>query len=227
MTDKSIRKVDVLARPMCPQEVDHTYRGHAYHLGMRPITDIRRARLRQLIDELFDGNQAAFAESIGKSRAYVGFWLADPAKPHAKQISHATAREVEAKAMKPAGWLDVDEAASQSVIPDPAILGIALTSVDKVARDRLIRIEGQMGVLAPVVMYAYALAMRTFAGKLPVRGTVRGDKALDDFDRKVAENLGEGIESGSLGPLEYVAGRSKKGPIQGKAKSKAAGRGRT
>ncbi|WP_298580487.1 hypothetical protein [uncultured Luteimonas sp.] len=51
---------------------------------IQPVTDTRRQRLRDLIDEVAQGNQARFATMIGKSRAYVGFWLADPTKPHAK-----------------------------------------------------------------------------------------------------------------------------------------------
>lgn len=120
---ESIPVIDTSATRKSARKVDHADSGDGYHLGMRPITDIRRDRLRQMIDEVADGNQAEFAGMIGKSRAYVGFWLTDPAKPHAKQISHEVAREVEAtltatkRGAYPPGWLDTDPQ-SQPVIPD-------------------------------------------------------------------------------------------------------------
>lgn len=73
---------------------------------IRPVTEVRRDRLRELIAEAANGSQAEFARRIGRSRAQVGFWLTDPAKPHAKQLSHETARNLETTFNKPAGWMD-------------------------------------------------------------------------------------------------------------------------
>ena len=72
----------------------------------KPVTEVRRDRLKELIAEFAEGNQAEFSRQIGKSRAQVGFWLTAPDKPHAKQMSHATVRALESKFGKPTGWMD-------------------------------------------------------------------------------------------------------------------------
>lgn len=76
---------------------------------IQPVTETRRARLRILIAEVANGSQSEFARLIGRSHAQVGFWLTDPSKPHAKNLSHESARAIEAKFGKPAGWLDSPE----------------------------------------------------------------------------------------------------------------------
>lgn len=143
---------------------------------MRPLTDIRRDRLRQLIGEVAEGNQAAFAKMVGKSRAYVGFWLADPAKPHAKQISHTEARALEARFSKAAGWLDTD---SQSAGLDLGILQVALVALKEAAAAEELEID--LFESAPIIAFAYRerLGMRSKPTKAQLR----------DFDKRIREQL--------------------------------------
>lgn len=199
--------------------------GRVYPSGMRPITEIRRDRLRELIAEVADGNQARFAAMIDKSRAYVGFWLTDPSKPHAKAMGHEEARRIEARFSKPAGWLDTDPA-SQSAGLDSAMLGVALTSMDRVIRGRGLRMEGQLGRYAPVLAFAYEAALAEFPSGPPSPDTRPGKTALRAFDRKVDDWLGGGMADGSIGPLEAVAAGSEAGPGRGQAEGKKAAPGR-
>lgn len=181
---------------------------------MRPVTEIRRDRLRQLIAEVADGNQARFAAMIDKSRAYVGFWLTDPAKPHAKAMGHEEARRVEARFGKPAGWLDTDPASQVSGL-DADILGVALTSMDRVIRARGLRMEGHLGTYAHVLAFAYGAAQLEFPSGPPSPSTSSGKAALKAFDRKVDEHLGGAIANGQIaGP----AGTGKAGVGQRQAK---------
>lgn len=192
---------------------------------MRPISEIRRDRLRRLIDEVAEGNQARFAAMIDKSRAYVGFWLTDPAKPHAKAMGHEEARRIEARFSKPAGWLDTDPASQFSGL-DSAMLGVALTSMDKVIRDRGLRMEGHLGRYAPVLAFAYEAARSEFPSGPPMPDTRSGKSALRAFDKKVDAWLGGGLQSGSIGPFEPAAAGSTASTGRGAAEGKAAALGR-
>ena len=192
---------------------------------MRPITDIRRDRLRQLIDEAAEGNQARFAAMIDKSRAYVGFWLTDPSKPHAKAMGHEEARRIEARFSKPAGWLDTDPA-SQPAGLDPSMLGVALTSMDRVIRARGLRMEGALGTFAPVLAFAYEAALAEFPSGSPSPDSRSGKAALRAFDKKVDDWLVGGMADGSIGPLEAVVAGSAEGVASRPAKGKKAAPGR-
>lgn len=88
-----------------------------YHPAMRPLTDIRRDRLRELADEF--GGGSALARKIDKDRRQVSAWLADPDKPGAKNPSNSTARWIERKCLKPSGWLD-HESGTAIAEPGPA-----------------------------------------------------------------------------------------------------------
>lgn len=121
-------------------EADRRRTVDAYHSAMRPLPDIRRDRLRQLIREMAGGNAAAFGRLIDKDRRQMSAWLREPDKPGAKNLSHDSAREIEANCLKPSGWLDTqpegasnDPALSQQVSHfagiDPDILHEAETLV--------------------------------------------------------------------------------------------------
>lgn len=229
MGRESTRKVDGTATRYATRKVDHDAAAAVYHLGMRPITDIRRDRLRQMIDEVADGNQAQFAEMIGKSRAYVGFWLTDPSKPHAKQISHEVAREVEAEMRRrgnkqyAAGWLDsADE--SHSEIPDPDRLGHALTSIDKVIRKKGLVMEGRLGKYRKLLAYAYALQDdELFPNGISDSTSPAERKRYDD---KVLSELGGMMKRGEVETVRKAATGSVAGTGAGAAKGKKAGSSR-
>lgn len=170
---------------------------------MRPVTEIRQIRLRQMIDEVAEGNQARFAALIGRSRAQVGFWLTDPSKRHYKAMSHEMAREIEAEMRRQGwrqycdGWLDTDPASQVSGL-DVDILGVALTSMDRVIRARGLRMEGHLGRYAHVLAFAYVAAQLEFPSGPPSPDTPPGKAALKAFDRKVDEHLGGAIANGQI-----------------------------
>lgn len=90
---------------------------------MRPIDQIRRDRLQELVKEA--GGQSALASRIGKDKNQVYQWLADPGEAQSRNIGTRSARAVEAAMGKPEGWMDRDASpghVSQSWRPDPAIL---------------------------------------------------------------------------------------------------------
>jgi hypothetical protein len=107
------------------------------------VSDIRRDRLRQLAEEA--GGQSALAQRIDKDRRQVSAWLTDPAKPGAKGMSDETARHIEARCLKPSGWLDhsSDEngvkfglesgSGSQPVRTDPARMADAIYFLEVLA----------------------------------------------------------------------------------------------
>ena len=72
---------------------------------MRPISEVRRARLEELVAEW--GTAQALADHLGKDRRQVSAWRADPKKKAgAKAMRDETAREIERACLKPSGWLD-------------------------------------------------------------------------------------------------------------------------
>lgn len=191
---ESTPRVDACAT-LTRNVVDHGHSVPVYPARMKPIADVRRDRLLELIAEVAEGNASAFGRMFDKSRAQVGFWTAKPGKPGAKNISHATARAIERRFGKPDGWMDtppagfymgeparridVDAPPSQPARLDPARLGLALTSFDKALRD--MEIQGQLGTLVEPLMYAYEKAFR-----------VRDPNSDDDralFDDLVAVHL--------------------------------------
>lgn len=198
---------------------------------MRPVTEIRQIRLRQMIDEVAEGNQARFAALIGRSRAQVGFWLTDPSKRHYKAMSHEMAREVEAEMRRRGwkqyvpGWLDTDPSSQVSGL-DADILGVALTSMDRVIRARGLRMEGQLGKFAPVLAFAYEAARIEFPDGPPAPDTRAGKSRLKEFDRKVGAWLEGGIEDGSIGPFEPVVVGSEAGTGGSAAEGEAPAPGR-
>lgn len=68
------------------------------------IREVRRARLLQLVhDQKGKGKQRKLAGMIGKAPAQVSQWI-----NHKRTITEDTAREIESRARKPAGWMDLD-----------------------------------------------------------------------------------------------------------------------
>ena len=178
---------------------------------MRPITDIRRDRLRQLIDEAAEGNQARFAAMIDKSRAYVGFWLTDPSKPHAKAMGHEEARRIEARFGKAAGWLDTDPE-SQPAGLDLETLRIALVALKEAAKAEDVEID--LYDSAPIIAYAYRerRAMRSKPTKAELR----------EFDNRIRAKL-QGDEGGQW---RRASGDGARGVQEDAAKAPKGRRGR-
>jgi phage repressor protein C with HTH and peptisase S24 domain len=69
---------------------------------MKPIQDIRRARLRLLIDEVFSGNVSSFAIATGKSQSQISSTLSGR-----KAFGERLARQIERDSNLVQGALDV------------------------------------------------------------------------------------------------------------------------
>lgn len=68
------------------------------------IREIRRARLLQLVQQQNGaGKQRKLAAAIGKAPAQISQWI-----NQTRTITEDSAREIEAKAKLPIGWLDLD-----------------------------------------------------------------------------------------------------------------------
>lgn len=80
---------------------------------MKPITQVRRERLQELVLEA--GSQVAVALRIGKDKNQIHQWLLDPGREGARNIGSKSARVLEAAFAKPEGWLDSDPEAFSSV----------------------------------------------------------------------------------------------------------------
>ena len=105
MGDESIHEVDTDAT-RADERVDHARERGAYASPMKTTYDIRRGRLRALIDEVAAGNAADFGRQVGKDRRQISAWLREPGKEGAKNISDTSAREIENHFAKGRGWLD-------------------------------------------------------------------------------------------------------------------------
>lgn len=84
------------------------------------IYDIRRERLKLLIDEEFDGNGASFARHVKRQPDYINRLLSTN-KKHRKRLGEELAREFETRTGKARDWLDVPPAAQPRA--DYVVLG--------------------------------------------------------------------------------------------------------
>ena len=80
---------------------------------MKPISEVRRARLRELVAE--QGSQVAVADRLQKNKNQVYQWLLAPGQEGARNISERSARGIERAFNKPAFWLDSDPSRSGSL----------------------------------------------------------------------------------------------------------------
>src|SRR5258708_16331300 len=76
--------------------------------GRMDIYDIRRKRLRQLIDEDFDGVAAQFARAVGSEPSYINRVLSDN-PTHRKNLGEDLARKYEHATGKSRLWLDTPD----------------------------------------------------------------------------------------------------------------------
>jgi phage repressor protein C with HTH and peptisase S24 domain len=83
---------------------------------MRPIKDIRRENVAQLVR--YAGGQAAFAAKLGKDRNQVYQWLLPPENPSSRGISDPMAREIERVSSLVPGALDHEGSLSGAREPE-------------------------------------------------------------------------------------------------------------
>lgn len=84
---------------------------------MQTINEIRRARIKQLIDEI--GSVKALAEKLERSPGQVSQWSnasIDSKSQKPRAISSQTARYIEKICGRPTGWMDMPSAAEPMVI---------------------------------------------------------------------------------------------------------------
>jgi hypothetical protein len=113
---------------------------------MKPIAQVRRERLRELVTEA--GSQVAVALRIGKDKNQIYQWLLEPSETGARNIGSRSARLLEDSFAKPNGWMDSDAEAftrvrepsqnhdyrqSRATRPTPAILAeaVKVMSIDE------------------------------------------------------------------------------------------------
>lgn len=110
---------------------------------MKPITQIRRERLQELVDEA--GTQVAVGDAISKDRNQIHQWLLPPGTKGARNLGSKSARALEVAFTKPEGWMDTDPEGfsgvaadgvlhdyrqSRAARPTPAILAEAVKVLD-------------------------------------------------------------------------------------------------
>ena len=88
---------------------------------MKTIEETRRAKLKTLIEEY--GSQAALARQIDKAPAQISQWINGTPSPTGKprSLKAETAREIERKTGKPAGWFDQPESEVGKHVGIPAM----------------------------------------------------------------------------------------------------------
>lgn len=88
---------------------------HGLHHDSMSIYETRRARMRQLIDEQFDGVQARFSAAIDRQADYVSRCLRGT-----KRIGEDFARHVEQALALTDGWLDLPSSTETPIARPPA-----------------------------------------------------------------------------------------------------------
>ena len=87
------------------------------------IYQARRINLLRLIDEDFGGNQTVFAAVVGLKPPQVNRWVSETASEK-RRITADSARHIEERCHKPAGWLDaadlVEREKPPATVPTPA-----------------------------------------------------------------------------------------------------------
>lgn len=82
------------------------------------ISSIRQARLRQLIQDEFKGNQKLFSDVTGIKAPQVNRWLSTTTNDR-RSITEQSARKIESKTGKPERWLDTLDESEARFLPKP------------------------------------------------------------------------------------------------------------
>lgn len=80
------------------------------------IYQARRTNLLRLIDDDFGGNQTAFAVAVGLKPPQVNRWVSETASEK-RRITEDSARHIEERCHKPAGWLDAADLVEREKLP--------------------------------------------------------------------------------------------------------------
>ena len=80
------------------------------------IYQARRTNLLRLIDDDFGGNQTAFAVAVGLKPPQVNRWVSETASEK-RRITEDSARHIEERRHKEAGWLDVADLVEPDKLP--------------------------------------------------------------------------------------------------------------
>lgn len=85
--------------------------------GRMDVHDIRRRRVRTLIDTRFDGVDAQFAGAIDRSPTSVARWFIK--SKNGRGIGERVARDIERRLRLPAGWLDTEAENHNHAVQQP------------------------------------------------------------------------------------------------------------
>jgi transcriptional regulator with XRE-family HTH domain len=107
------------------------------------LSEVRRANLILLLNDLFDGTQKRLVDRLGKGAAQISQW-----KSGHRSIHEDSARDIEAACGKPSGWLDVPHQSGHegltirdSVAPAPFVMRPSLRVALEVLCEELARLE--------------------------------------------------------------------------------------
>ena len=84
--------------------------------GALDVRDVRRANIRRLVLERFEGKRAGFARAVGAREAHINN-VFSRLPEHRRNVGEKAARRYEEQLGLPCGWLDVprDELATSSL----------------------------------------------------------------------------------------------------------------
>lgn len=165
-----------------------------YHLRISPATrlcsnvsvnnpaiaDIRRRRLRQLIDEQYDGVDASFAAKIDRQASYVSFLFTKNDKGgYRRNIGEKLARHIEKAAGLPSGWLDGEQQQAAPRIEEPRalprktqeqILDI-LSRLSPIQQEKFLGAIKEVADVNEIAVRHLGTTQRIFDGESPRQGT--------------------------------------------------------
>jgi hypothetical protein len=165
-----------------------------------PTVAARRKRLTAWIKQHCGGSRKEFVEAARSRGIKLNPTEVSNLQSGKKSFGEVKAGEYEQAAGMPPGYLvsPLHDAPSpsQPPIPDPDRLGLALTAIDRVIRERGLVMEGRLGTFSGLLSFAYLLQEDP---ELFPNGFVESTAAeRKKYDAKVKKELGGLIRSGQV-----------------------------
>lgn len=167
----SSQKLDVVSS----KRLAVAWGGGRYAYGMSTVIETRRQNLATLIERA--GGQAALARKIGKDKNQVNQWMGRAGK---RNISDASARQVETAMGLPEGWLDHGQGGAQ----EPPATYTPVT-----------RIEQEIGAIAGVLrVFLAQYGARQPAEAAVLALEIRRHLARPEYEGEVLQELLHALE---------------------------------
>lgn len=134
---------------------------HAPRMETSQLSEIRRARLNELLEQQFDGVIQALATKIGRDHAQVWQWLRGT-----RNISERTAVHIETECGLPAGWLSGEVMLGRIV--DEVVSALDRKDVDEIVAYLMFKVQqASTSVLEPERFGKYMKLLSQFKAKDP------------------------------------------------------------